>query len=130
MPRISEKKKKLYAKQPLMQRPQKTPADPNKWMNGLGIRKVGGRYRPGERALLEIRKYQKGSDLLIPRGPFGRLCQEILQEVSGPDKRFEQAAVEALQYVTETHMVCQMSSKCLIDMTRQDTPIKLIQVDF
>jgi hypothetical protein len=31
------------------------------------------RYRPGERALLEIRKFQKSGDLLLRRLPFTRL---------------------------------------------------------
>lgn len=31
------------------------------------------RYRPGTRALLEIRKYQKSTDLLIRKLPFARL---------------------------------------------------------
>lgn len=30
------------------------------------------RYRPGTVALREIRKYQKSTELLIPRLPFGR----------------------------------------------------------
>jgi histone H3 len=48
---------------------------------GLGVRKTapgtGGvrkphRYRPGTRALMEIRRYQKSCDLLIPKLPFAR----------------------------------------------------------
>ena len=35
------------------------------------------RYRPGTRALMEIRKYQKKTDLLIRRLPFQRVVREI-----------------------------------------------------
>jgi len=35
------------------------------------------RYRPGTVALREIRKYQKSTELLCRRGPFGRLIREI-----------------------------------------------------
>jgi hypothetical protein len=31
------------------------------------------RFKPGTRALMEIRRYQKGTDLLIPRLPFARM---------------------------------------------------------
>ncbi|XP_077339819.1 histone H3-like centromeric protein A isoform X2 [Lithobates pipiens] len=34
------------------------------------------RYRPGTRALMEIRKYQKSTDLLIRKAPFARLAAE------------------------------------------------------
>ena len=35
------------------------------------------RYRPGTRALKEIRRYQQGTGNLIPRLPFARLIREI-----------------------------------------------------
>jgi len=38
------------------------------------------RYRPGTVALREIRKYQKSTDLLIRKGPFGKLVREICQD--------------------------------------------------
>lgn len=31
------------------------------------------RFRPGTKALMEIRKYQKSHDLLLRKGPFARL---------------------------------------------------------
>ncbi|XP_038822253.1 histone H3-like centromeric protein A isoform X2 [Salvelinus namaycush] len=34
------------------------------------------RFRPGTRALMEIRKYQKSTDLLLRKGPFARLAAE------------------------------------------------------
>ena len=35
------------------------------------------RYKPGTRALMEIRKYQKGTELLIRKAPFTRTVREI-----------------------------------------------------
>ena len=37
------------------------------------------RYRPGTVALREIRRYQKSTDLLLRKGPFGRLVREMTQ---------------------------------------------------
>ena len=38
------------------------------------------RYRPGTKALKEIRKYQKDVKLLIPYSPFQRFVREITQD--------------------------------------------------
>ena len=45
-----------------------------------GIKKPH-RYRPGTVALREIRRYQRSTDLLIPRLPFSRLVKEIALEL-------------------------------------------------
>lgn len=37
------------------------------------------RYRPGTRAIMEIRKFQRSTNLLIRRLPFARLVKEISQ---------------------------------------------------
>lgn len=66
------------------------------------------RRRPGTVALREIRRYQKSTDLLIPRAVFGKLTREILKKVShdGADGyRLHSMAVEALQEASEAHMV-------------------------
>ena len=39
------------------------------------------RYRPGTRALMEIRRYQKSTNLLIPKLPFSRVIREICDKV-------------------------------------------------
>ena len=44
---------------------------------GVGGVKKPHRYRPGTVALREIRKYQKGTDLLIPKLPFMKVTREI-----------------------------------------------------
>ena len=66
------------------------------------------KYRAGTRALKEIRKYQKGFDLLIPALPFSRLIREVAQSVLGhsmPDVRFQSAAIMALQEAAEAYLV-------------------------
>jgi histone H3 len=62
------------------------------------------RYRPGTVALREIRKYQKGTDLLIRKLPFQRLVREIAQDFK-LDLRFQSTAILALQEASEAYMV-------------------------
>jgi hypothetical protein len=40
------------------------------------------RYRPGTVALREIRRFQKGTELLIRKAPFQRLVREIMQDLN------------------------------------------------
>ena len=66
------------------------------------------RYRPGTQALREIRRYQKSTDLLIPKLSFQRLVREILAEadpVNNVPKRFQKDALLALQEAAEDHLV-------------------------
>jgi histone H3 len=72
--------------------------------SGQGGVKKPHRFRPGTVALREIRKYQKSTDLLLPRAPFRRLVREIAQELRN-DVRFEATALEALQELTEMYIV-------------------------
>ena len=43
------------------------------------------RYKPGTRALQEIRKYQRSTDLLLRKLPFSRLvswsCREVVEKM-------------------------------------------------
>ena len=68
-----------------------------------GIKKPH-RYRPGTVALIEIRKYQKSTELLIRKLPFQRLVREIAQEFK-TDLRFQSSAVLALQEASESYLV-------------------------
>ncbi len=38
------------------------------------------RFRPGTRALFEIRKYQRSTDLLLSKAAFARVVREIAQD--------------------------------------------------
>lgn len=62
------------------------------------------RYRPGTRALMEIRKLQRSTDLLIKKLPFQRLVREVAQDFK-TDLRFERTAVLALQEAAEKYLV-------------------------
>jgi histone H3 len=68
-----------------------------------GIKKPH-RYRPGTVALREIRRYQKSSDLLIPKLPFQRLVREIAQDFN-TELRFQSSALGALQEAAEAYLV-------------------------
>ena len=64
------------------------------------------RYRPGTVALREIRRYQKSTDLLIPKAPFGRLVREITKELyKGKEFMWSRFAVEAAQAALEAYLV-------------------------
>lgn len=63
------------------------------------------RYRPGTKALREIRKYQKSTDLLIRKMPFQRLVREIAQEECNGDYRFQSTAILALQEAAEAYLI-------------------------
>jgi len=65
--------------------------------------------RPGIRALQEIRRYQKSTELLIRKRPFGRLVRQIAEAVAGPwfgnGPKFQISAVHALQEACEKFLV-------------------------
>ena len=56
------------------------------------------KFRPGTKALKEIRKYQKNCDLLIRKISFQRLVRECASEFK-TDMKFQAAALEALQVI-------------------------------
>ena len=49
--------------------------------NAVAASPRGRRYRPGTRALMEIRKFQKSTNMLIPRLSFSRLVREVAIQV-------------------------------------------------
>lgn len=62
------------------------------------------RYRPGTVALREIRRFQKSTELLVRKAPFGRLVREIAQDQKIiMDARFQASAVLASQEATEAY---------------------------
>lgn len=62
------------------------------------------RYRPGTVALREIRRYQKGTELLIKRAPFQRLVREIARQYRS-DIHFQSPALHCLQEAAEAYLV-------------------------
>ncbi|CAI5523167.1 unnamed protein product [Closterium sp. Naga37s-1] len=70
-----------------------------------GIKRKPHRYRPGTVALMEIRRFQKTTDLLIRKLPFMRLCKEISHTLTTMDVRWTADAVLGLQEAAEAYLV-------------------------
>ncbi|PNF24167.1 histone H3-like centromeric protein A [Cryptotermes secundus] len=68
-------------------------------------RKPKRRFRPGVRALMEIRKFQKSTNFLIPKLPFARVVREIIMTLVPGDYRIQKLALEALQEAAEMYVV-------------------------
>lgn len=77
------------------------------------------RFRPGTKALREIRRYQKGTDMLIKRLPFQRLVREIAQDYKR-EIRFQGTALFALQSAAEAFLISvfQDSQLCALHAKR------------
>ena len=65
------------------------------------------RYTPGTVALLEIRRYQRSTELLIRRAPFDHFVRELVQDLQceGHELRILPAAITALQEASEVYLV-------------------------
>ena len=75
------------------------------------------RFRPGTRALIEIRHYQKTVEFLIRKLPFQRLIREIAQDKK-PDLRFTSDAIFALQEASEVFLMNLMEDANLCTIHR------------
>lgn len=62
------------------------------------------RYRSGNKALSEIRKFQKSTDLLIHRLPFARLVKEITLTYHH-SLQWQSIAIEAVQHACEDYII-------------------------
>ncbi len=62
------------------------------------------RFRPGSRALNEIRWYQKRFGYLLPKAAFARLVREVTMEFK-TDMRFQSEALLALQEAAEAALI-------------------------
>lgn len=65
------------------------------------------RYRPGTIALQEIRRYQRSTELLIPKMPMQRIIKEIAQKVKPEGVKFQMAAIGAIHEAAEAYL-CQI----------------------
>lgn len=61
--------------------------------------------RPYDKALKEIRYYQRSTDLLLRKLPFARLVREVQFGLVQKELRWEAAAIVALQEAAESHLV-------------------------
>ena len=73
---------------------------------------VACKFKPGTVALREIRRYQKGTELLLRKLPFQRLVREVAR-VQKDDVRFQASAVLAMQEATESYIVNLFADTCL-----------------
>ena len=87
------------------------------------------RYKPGTRAIREIRRYQKSNELLIAKLPFQRLVREIAQDCK-TDLRFQASSILALQEASEAFIVSLMedTNLCAIHAGRQTILAKDVQL--
>ena len=87
------------------------------------------RWRPGTRALREIRFYQKSTSLLLRRTPFLRLIREVAQDFK-TDLRFTADATYTLQCASEDYLVrlFEDSNLCAIHAKRVTIMPKDIQL--
>ena len=77
------------------------------------------KYRPGTRALMEIRHYQKSVEFLIRKLPFQRVVREVAQNLGViDDLRFTPDAIIALQEASEVFLVNLMEDANLCTIHR------------
>ncbi|XP_061680598.1 histone H3-like centromeric protein A [Syngnathoides biaculeatus] len=63
------------------------------------------RFRPGARALMEIRKYQKSTHILLRKASSARLVREVCQGFGRGSYRWQVLALMALQEAAEAFLV-------------------------
>jgi histone H3 len=61
------------------------------------------RFRPGTKALREIKRYQKSTEMVLPKAPFRRLVRFIAGGFG--DYRFQTSAISSLQEASEAYLV-------------------------
>jgi histone H3/H4 len=71
------------------------------------------RTKPGRKALRDIRRYQKSTELLIPKLPFQRLVREIGQDYKTDGVRFTRTALLTLQEGAEAFLTDLFGSSLL-----------------
>ena len=93
------------------------------------LKKKARRFHPGVRALMDIRHWQKTTDLLIQKLPFQRLVREIAAECKS-DLRFQGDAILALQEASEAYLVeyFQDAVQCAIHAGRVTIQVEDMQV--
>lgn len=83
------------------------------------------RFLPGTVALREIRRYQRSTDLLIPRVSFRRMVREIMLDINA-ELRCQSSAVLAMQEASESFLVRLFSdtNMCAIHARRNTITVK------
>ena len=89
------------------------------------------RYRPGTVALREIRRYQKTTDLLIPKAPMSRAVKEILYDLCNTNPyKMQSIALAAVHEASEAFTVGLMedANLCAIHVKRVGVTPKDMQL--
>ncbi len=88
------------------------------------------RFRPGTKALQEIRRYQQSTDLLLRKLPFQRVVRQVAADIGRGDYRFQSAALLALQESSEAFLVglFEDSNLCAIHAKRVTVMAKDMQL--
>jgi len=81
-----------------------------------GIKKKPHRFKPGTRAILDIRREQKSTKTCIAKASFARFAKELLS-AEDPQKRFAAAAVEALHQASEDFLIRRLEEANFIALT-------------
>ena len=63
------------------------------------------RYRPGTRAIMEIRRFQKNTELLLRKLPFQRLVRELTLHFNTSGLKWQAQALLAMQEAAEDYLV-------------------------
>lgn len=86
------------------------------------------RYRPGKRALQEIRRYQKSTELLVRKLPFQRLVREIIQNMNDTF-RVQLAALDVLQVIIHTSETDDylLTDRCVIQQSAEHFIVGLFE---
>ena len=94
------------------------------------VKRKPRRARPGAVALKEIRRYQKTTNLLIPKAPFQRLVRSVTTEVLKLDVRFTASSVDAIHQAAEAHLtsVFEDANLCALHAKRITVMPKDIQL--
>ena len=71
--------------------------------------KIKKRVHPSTKALMEIKKYQKSTNLVIPKQSFEHVLCWIVQEIR-TGTRIERSVIECLQECFERHVTTQFEN--------------------
>lgn len=78
----------------------------------------------------EIRKYQRSTDLLLPKLPFSRLVRETSDDCTLSCFRWQSDAILALQEMAEVYLVIlfEDANLCAIHAKRQTIRVRDVQL--
>ena len=84
-----------------------------------GVKTGGRRFKPGTVALREIKRYQKGTNLLLLKAPFQRFVRAICEGIDS-ELRFQSQALLAIQEAAESYLIglFEDSNLCAIHANR------------